>query len=444
MRRLGAAALLAGLIACRPAAPGLTLLFFNRSPVARLGALSWAADPDSSRILGFDDALRVAQVIAGPRLATPVSVASLGHELLITERTGQAVVFDSAGAFVREWDSPFPASVYAASSGTTVAARSPYYVPFEAEPDTAPLLTLLDSLGRVVGRVGTVHMPRVPFFVELANAGAVATDTNGSVYFAPYVRDELSKYDQSGALRWRMSRDRYATESDPALVPSGRTAAARYAIVNYAMALGHGRLYVLGASDSSGTAGRVDVVDTASGALLESRPLGPEETAVALRSDGVVVTFDADSLRVGAAPTGPSAMPSFALPDTAGDTVRLASLRGRVVLVNFWASWCDPCRAEFPNMAALYRDFPREELELVAISDDVARADMLRFIREFRPPFPVLVGAGQMKARYHYRGLPYSVLLDRQGRVIERIFGFGGAEEFAALRAAIAKAVRVP
>jgi thioredoxin-related protein len=49
-----------------------------------------------------------------------------------------------------------------------------------------------------------------------------------------------------------------------------------------------------------------------------------------------------------------------------------------------------------------------------------------------------------MKERYHYRGLPYSVLLDRHGRIIERIFGFGGPEEFAALRTTIAKEVRLP
>ncbi len=95
-------------------------------------------------------------------------------------------------------------------------------------------------------------------------------------------------------------------------------------------------------------------------------------------------------------------------------------------------------------MAALYRDFARQDFALVAISEDLVRADMLRFVRELKPPFPVLVGAGRMKERYHYRGLPYSVLIDRRGRVIERIFGFGGPEAFATLRATIANAVRAP
>ncbi len=69
---------------------------------------------------------------------------------------------------------------------------------------------------------------------------------------------------------------------------------------------------------------------------------------------------------------------------------------------------------------------------------------MAAFLREYRPPFPILVGGGRMKQIYHYRGLPYSVLLDRRGRIIERIFGFGGAAEFGNLRDTIAIEVRGP
>jgi len=136
--------------------------------------------------------------------------------------------------------------------------------------------------------------------------------------------------------------------------------------------------------------------------------------------------------------------PAFALPNLTGDTVRLADYAGKVTLVNFWASWCDPCREEFPHMAELYREFARTTFEIAAISDDVDRGKMLGFVREFRPPFPILVGGGRMKQRYHYRGLPYSVVLDRQGRVVERIFGFGGAAEFQRLRETIAKEARAP
>src|SRR3989475_4493458 len=163
------------------------------------------------------------------------------------------------------------------------------------------------------------------------------------------------------------------------------------------------------------------------------------------RSRGRLATFDGDRLLAGALSGSREAFaPRFALPDLEGDTVTTERFAGKVTLVNFWASWCDPCREEFPHMAELYRDFGRGDFEIVAISDDVDRGKMVKFVRELRPPFPILVGGGRMKATYHYRGLPYSMLLDRRGRVIEHIFGFGGAEEFRQLRETIANEVRAP
>jgi len=454
-RGSGAALLAALLTACGPAAPSLTLLFLGRSPAATVGGHSWAPDPDSSRIVAFDGALRVVKTLTSARLATPMAVAPLGSELLVSERTGEGVVFDTSGRPLREWESLDPVDVYAAGAGPggdrVVSARSPYNVEFIAERDTAPLVRLLDTLGRPVsgGRIGTVHVPAVPFLAQLANAGAVATDASGAVYFAPLVRDAIEKYEatEQGALRWRASRGLFAIESDPVLVTlRGRDIAARYAVVNIALAVGpDGRLYALGGSDSAATTLRLDVLDTASGKILETRVLGPRETAVAVTRDGRIETFDADTLLARAAggrrePFGPP----FALPDLRGDTVRLSDFAGKVTLVNVWASWCDPCREEFPHMAALYREFGRADLAIVAISDDVDLGKMQGFVRAFRPPFTILVGAGRMKQTYHYRGLPYSLLLDRHGRVIERIFGFGGPEEFATLRRTIANEVRVP
>ena len=95
-------------------------------------------------------------------------------------------------------------------------------------------------------------------------------------------------------------------------------------------------------------------------------------------------------------------------------------------------------------MAELYREFGRADFEIVAISDDVDHGKMLTFVAQYHPPFPILVGGGRMKGTYHYRGLPYSVLLDRHGRIVERIFGFGGPEEFRELHKTIANEVRVP
>ena len=447
-----AALILAALFACRPSSStgSFTLLFLGRSPAATLDGLSWAPDPEHSQIVAFDRQLHVVKRFSGPRLATPMAVATLGATLVVTERTGEAVVFDTAGRALREWAPPPPhiASLYAAGGGRVVAVRSPYYVPqFAPEPDTAALIRILDTLGRPRDGRGKAAVPSVPFLAHLVNAGAVAVGHDGSVYFAPLVRDEVRKYAPGGALQWTVKRGLFPVETDPVFVTRGKQLDVRKALVNLAIALApppDGRLYVLGADDSAAAKLRVDVLDTATGRVLATRHLGPEETAVAVGADGEIATTSAASLLAdaGAPPAREPFAPAFALPNLEGDTVALARFTGTVTLVNFWASWCDPCREEFPHMAALYREFDRKDFEIAAISDDVDRGKMRAFVSEFRPPFPILVGGGRMKGLYHYRGLPYSVLLDRRGRVIERIFGFGGPEEFQKLRATIATEVR--
>src|SRR6266487_1806223 len=461
MRRVlgGGAALLLALIACRPPAPRFTLLFLGRSPAASLGGLSWAPDPEHGRLVAFDGDLRVTRWITNPRLATPMAVTPLGRsELLVTERTGEGVVVDTAGEgrVVREWESPDVASLYAAGAGRVAATRSPYYVPqlSAPEPDTAPLIRMLDTLGRPTGGLATIRRPATPLLDYVVNAGAVAVGPDGAVYYAPLVRDEIRKYTPGGQVSWTTKRGlfRGGSEPDPEFLPAkGADLRLKKALVNVALAVGPppgGRLYALGSDDSAATRLRVDVLDPATGAILATRHLGARETAVAVDASGVLAVFDADSLVAradGAAPSTREAFgPALALPDLAGDTVRLAAFRGKVTLVNFWASWCDPCREEFPHMAELYREFDRKDFEIAGVSDDVDSGPMLAFVRKYRPPFPILVGGGRMKQLYHYRGLPYSVLLDRQGRVIERIFGFGGAEEFRRLRQTIANEVRAP
>ena len=442
-----AVALLA-LTACRSesAPSGFTLVFLGRSPAARVGPLSWAPDPDHSRLVSFDSALHVVRTIADPRLATPMAVAALHGRLLVTERTGEAVVFDTAGKPVREWESPFPASLYATGGGADriVAARSPYLVQFVGEDSSQPLLWLLDTLGRPTHGLGVIHVPEVVYLAQLANAGAVALGQDGSIYFAPLVRDEILKLDANGATVWRTQRGLFRAEPDPHfLPPKGREIRVAHALVNIAVSVGpDGRLYALGAEDSAATRLRLDVLDPASGRIVTTRALGMRATAVAVDRRGTIRVLDPDRLLAQIPTRGRELFtPAFALPDLGGKPVRLEDYRGKVTLANFWASWCAPCREEFPHMAELYSEFRRADFDIAAISDDVSGSKMREFVREFRPPFPILVGGGRMKAAYHYRGLPYSVLLDREGRIIERIFGFGGEAEFRHLREIIAREI---
>src|SRR5256714_3376977 len=272
MRRALGAVLAAAMLGCRAPAPGgFTLLFLGRSPAARLGlsSLPWAPDPDQSRIIAFDWRLHAVRQISSPRLATPMAVASLGStELLITERTGEAVVLDTAGGVVRVWDSPDVAWRYAAAGGRVVAVRSPYYVPQLAvsEPDTAPLMRVLDTLGRSIGGIATIRRPALPLLSHLVNAGAVAAAPDGSVYFAPLVRDEIRKFGPGGEPRWTAKRGLPGPEADPVFLPLPKGSTdlqLRQRLVNVALVLGpDGRPYALRSDASSAPNLRVDVVGT--------------------------------------------------------------------------------------------------------------------------------------------------------------------------------------
>jgi len=452
-RTLGAGVAAVFVAACGPAPNELTLLFVGRAPTAHVANVTWAPDPDRSRLVAFDDHLRIVHTIADPRLATPVAVAPLpGGRLVVTERTGEGVVLDAeSGKPVREWESPFPASLYATGGGHIVAARSPYFVQLVAEQGSEPLLWRLDSLGRPTHGLGTIHVPAIPYLAQLVNAGAVALDPadDDAIYFAPYVRDEILKLDATGATVWRAQRGLFRQELDPRFMPpppgKPRELKVVHAIVNIAVTLADQRLYVLGAQDSGATRLRLDVLDPATGRIVTTRMLDGPQAAIAVDRRGAIHVLNSDSL-LGQGPVAGREQfgPSFALPTLTGDTVTLARYRGKVTLVNFWASWCDPCREEFPHMGALYRDFARKDFDIAAISDDVDDGKMRAFVREFGAPFPILVGGGKMKGTYHYRGLPYSVLLDRHGLIVQRIFGFGGVAEFRALRETIAKEIRAP
>lgn len=429
--------------ACRPAADdGFTLLFLGRSSAARVGGMSWAPDAPRSRLIAFDRDLHVVRTISDPRLSSPVSVAAFpGNRLLISERTGEGVVFDTAGKLVREWESPFPASLYATDGARVVASRSPYFVQFVAEDGSAPLLWMLDTLGRPYAGLGTIHVPDVKYLAQLVNAGPVALSDNVT-YFAPLVRDEILRLDASGSPVWRSSRGLIPVERDPRFV-AGKERRVKHALINIAMNIGpNGRLYVLGAQDSAATMLRLDVLNRETGEIIDNRVLGMPATAIAVDRRGRIRVLDPEAL-IAQTPTRGRELfgPAFALRDLTGKPVRLQDYRGKVTLINFWASWCEPCREEFPHMAELYREFDRNEFDIAAISDDVSDSKMRGFVHEFRPPFPILAGRGRMKAIYHFRGLPYSVLLDKQGRVIERIFGFGGEQEFARLREIISREI---
>ncbi len=108
----------------------------------------------------------------------------------------------------------------------------------------------------------------------------------------------------------------------------------------------------------------------------------------------------------------------------ATDRLSLADLRGRVVLVNFWATWCEPCESEMPAMDRLHAALPSDEFELVAVSIDEDPEDVAAFQAKMELSFPILLDpSGRVYEAYQTMGVPESLLIDRDGRIVERYVG---------------------
>ena len=122
--------------------------------------------------------------------------------------------------------------------------------------------------------------------------------------------------------------------------------------------------------------------------------------------------------------SGEVAAPAFDLPTPDGRTIDLAGLRGKVVLLNFWATWCSPCREEMPSMERLHQEFRDQGLAVLAVNIQETPKQVARFMRGFQLSFPALLDAdAQVAARYAVRGLPMTYLIDRAGRVVGQAVG---------------------
>jgi thiol-disulfide isomerase/thioredoxin len=128
---------------------------------------------------------------------------------------------------------------------------------------------------------------------------------------------------------------------------------------------------------------------------------------------------------------------NFSLPDLSGQSHSLASMRGKVVLLDFWASWCGPCRRSMPHIEALHREYGPRGLVVLGVNSETA-AKAKDYLQANGFTFPTLVdNGGNVGQQFQVSGIPTTVLIDRSGRVSAYLVGAGSEGR---LRAAVMKA----
>ena len=124
--------------------------------------------------------------------------------------------------------------------------------------------------------------------------------------------------------------------------------------------------------------------------------------------------------------------PEWSLKDMEGKTVRSADFKGKVVIMDFWATWCGPCRAEIPNFIALQKKYEKQGLVVAGLSVDEDGADVVkRFARKLGMNYPVLLS--DEKTREAFGGIeavPMTFIIDREGRIAKKHLGFTDKDEF--------------
>lgn len=179
----------------------------------------------------------------------------------------------------------------------------------------------------------------------------------------------------------------------------------------------------------------------------EAGPVVPQGTGEADGAAGRTMEKDPQSRMDEAVPPGvqlpdPSTRrdaPDFTLQDLSGRDVRLSDFRGKVVLLNFWATWCPPCRMEIPDFIRLQRDYQDKGLEIVGVSMDREGARIVApFARQYGINYTMLVDGTPVAGRYGgITGVPTTFILDRQGRIVTMLQGYNPMAVWVALVEAV-------
>lgn len=124
--------------------------------------------------------------------------------------------------------------------------------------------------------------------------------------------------------------------------------------------------------------------------------------------------------------------PAWKLQDLEGHTVSSDDFKGKVVILDFWATWCGPCQAEIPGLIDLQKSYQQQGLVVVGISLDEGGAEVVKpFVKKFGINYPVLVGDDKVQQAFGgIDAIPVTLVIDRQGRIVKRHLGLTEKDKF--------------
>jgi cytochrome c biogenesis protein CcmG/thiol:disulfide interchange protein DsbE len=120
--------------------------------------------------------------------------------------------------------------------------------------------------------------------------------------------------------------------------------------------------------------------------------------------------------------------PDFSLKSFDGREITLSQLKGKVVLLDFWATWCGPCKESIPHLIQLYKNYREKGFEVVGMNVDKGDGETVRrFVTSMDIPYPVIIAPEDVVRSYRVTGIPVIFLIDKKGMIRQKVVGFSGA-----------------
>lgn len=143
----------------------------------------------------------------------------------------------------------------------------------------------------------------------------------------------------------------------------------------------------------------------------------------ALLSLVFVVYAQAEKSDIAQNDTAPA--PDFSLQDLKGSRISLSDYRGKVLFLNFWATWCPPCRAEIPGFVEVYKEYKNKGMEIIGLSvDEMSEGDLLAFVEKYEMNYPVAFATEKIVGDYEPgQYIPTTIIIDKQGKIRHKHIG---------------------